>query len=534
MKRHIHLATAAVALALITAALPAAAAAAPGDLDPTFGSGGKVTTDVGGSDGAQAVAIQGDGKVVAAGLGNFAGPGTGDFALARYNPDGSLDTSFGSGGKVTTDFGGFDAASAVAIQPDGKIIAAGRSGSGDFALARYNPDGSLDSSFGSGGKVTTDFGGFDSAFGVALQADGKIVAAGQGASSGDFALARYNPDGSLDPTFGSGGKVTTDFAPFEAATAVTIQADGKIVTTGSTSSGDFALLRYKPDGSLDTSFGSGGIVSTTFGFASAFGGALALQPDGKIIAAGRAGTDFLLARFNPADGSLDSSFGSGGIATTSFGGAVFDAAFGVVLQPNGKIVAAGGTFNSFSPPAADFALARYMPDGSLDSSFGSGGTLTTDFGGFDIGFGVALQADGKIVAAGQGGSGSDFALARYLGDPTFIAVSIDIKPGEFPNPINPKSNGTIPVAILSSPSFDAPSKVDTTSLKFGRTGNESSLAFCSAPEDVNGDGRPDVICHFTTQKTGFQTGDTQGTLMGKTVAGIPLRGSDSVVIVPSK
>ena len=195
MKRHIHLATAAVALALITAALPAAAAAAPGDLDPTFGSGGKVTTDVGGSDGAQAVAIQGDGKVVAAGLGNFAGPGTGDFALARYNPDGSLDTSFGSGGKVTTDFGGFDAASAVAIQPDGKIIAAGRSGSGDFALARYNPDGSLDSSFGSGGKVTTDFGGFDSAFGVALQADGKIVAAGFQATSTqrgtDIAVARY-------------------------------------------------------------------------------------------------------------------------------------------------------------------------------------------------------------------------------------------------------------------------------------------------------------------------------------------------------
>src|SRR6266536_6144139 len=198
MRRRIQprLALAVLALALVAAALPGAAVAAAGALDPTFGIGGEVTTDFGGSDSAQAVAIQSDGKILAAGL-----SGAGDFALARYNADGSLDPSFGSGGKVTTDFGGFDLALGVALQSDGKIVAAGQGGSSfDFALARYNADGSLDTSFGSGGKVTTDFGVFDAATAVAIQRDGKIVATGSTFSSGfqQFALARYNADGSLD------------------------------------------------------------------------------------------------------------------------------------------------------------------------------------------------------------------------------------------------------------------------------------------------------------------------------------------------
>jgi uncharacterized delta-60 repeat protein len=510
--------------------LPGAAVAAPGALDPTFGAGGLVTTDFGGFDSAQALAIQSDGKIVAAGSAG------GDFALARYNADGSLDSTFGSSGKVTTDFGGFDAASAVAIQPDGRIVAAGRTEGGDFALTRYNSNGSLDTTFGGGGKVTTDFGGFDAAFGVALQADGKIVAAGQGGPGGGFALARYNTDGSLDLSFGSGGKVTTHFTSgVEVVIAVAIQLDGKIVVTGQAFAGgfqQFALARYNPDGSLDTSFASGGILTTDFALGSGFGGALVIQPNGKIVAAGRAGSDFVVARYN-ADGSPDATFGSGGKVTTDFGGVVFDAAFGVALQSNGKIVAAGALFNSFGS-SADFALARYMPDASLDPSFGGGGKVTTAFGGFDVASAVALQADGKIVAAGTGGSGSDFALARYEGDPPVITVSVDIEPGEFPNAINPGSNGTTPVAILSTGMFDAPSQVDTGSLRFGRTGTEASLAFCSSPEDVNGDGRLDVVCHFTTKKEGFQPGDSQGVLTGQTVTGTPIQGTDSVVIVPVK
>jgi uncharacterized delta-60 repeat protein/uncharacterized repeat protein (TIGR01451 family) len=441
-------------LALVAGALPAAAVAAPGTLDPSFGTGGEVTTDFGGSDSAEAVAIQSDGKIVAVG-GTFSFP-SGDFALARYNADGSLDPSFGSGGKVTTDFGGFDAASAAVIQPDGRIVAAGRSGSGDFALARYNTDGSLDTTFGNGGKLTTDFGGFDAAFGVALQADGKIVAAGQGGPGGGFALARYNTDGSLDPSFGSGGEVTTHFTSgFEVVIAVAIQLDGKIVVTGQTFAGgfqQFALARYNTDGSLDTSFASGGIVATNFGFDSAFGGALAIQPDGKIVAAGRAGTDFLLARYN-GDGSLDATFGSGGIVTTDFGGTVFDAAFGVALQSNGKIVAAGGTFNGFVGPSADFALARYNPDGSLDASFGSGGKVTTDFGGFDVARSVALQADGKIVAAGTGGAGSDFALARYLGDA--VGADLLITKSGAPNPVVSGNQLTYTLTVTDNGPQDA-------------------------------------------------------------------------------
>jgi uncharacterized delta-60 repeat protein len=526
---HRTLPVAVALLAFVAVALPGAAVAAPGDLDPTFGSGGKVTTDFGGSDGASAVTIQSDGRIVATGS-----SGGADFALARYNADGSLDASFGGGGRVTTDFGSSDAASALAIQSDGKIVVAGRGGGGDFALARYNADGSLDASFGSGGRVTTNFGGFDSALGVALQADGRIVAAGGGGPGSDFALARYDAGGSLDTSFGSGGTVTTNVTAFEAATAVAVQADGKIVTTGSTfSSGfqQFALVRYNADGSLDSGFGAGGIVTTDFGLGSGFGGALVVQSDGRIVAAGRAGTDLLVARYN-ADGSPDASFGSGGKVTTDFGGTLFDAAFGVAVQSNGKILAAGTPFGGPSP---DFALARYNADGSLDATFGSAGKVTTDFGGFDVAFGVQLQADGKIVAAGQGGPGADFALARYEGEPTAIAVSVDVKPGSSRNPVELSSNGVVPVAILTTDGFDA-TTVDPSSVCFGDAENPVERDCTEAHgtghvEDVNGDGRPDLLLHYETTETGIDPGDTTACLSGRTFAGVTAEGCDSITTI---
>jgi uncharacterized delta-60 repeat protein len=243
----------AVALVL---AVGSPAAAPPGDLDATFDGDGKVTTDFSGdSEEAHAVAIQGDGKIVAAGLAIVAE--SVDFALARYNTDGSLDPTFDGDGKVTTGFGGgTDRALGVAIQGDGKIVAAGCSTcfpvGGNFALARYNTDGSLDTTFDGDGKVTTDFAGFiDQALGVAIQGDGKIVAAGLAeVSDGDFGLARYKPDGSLDTIFSGDGKVITDFAGgFDQADAVAIQANGRIVAAGRARvSGDgpfdFALARY--------------------------------------------------------------------------------------------------------------------------------------------------------------------------------------------------------------------------------------------------------------------------------------------------
>jgi uncharacterized delta-60 repeat protein len=378
-----------------------AVTAAPGDLDTTFDGDGLVTTDFNGSDIAREVAIQADGKIIAVGE-----DGTSDFALARYNTDGSLDTTFDGDGKVTTDFSGNDGAYGVAIQSDGKIVAVGRNGPQDFALARYNTDGSLDTSFDGDGKVTTDFSGGDLAFDVAIQSDGKIVVAGKDGAA-DFTLARYNTDGSLDTTFDGDGKVTLNFNGIaDTAYGVAIQSDGKIVAAGQNTTPNFALARYNTDGSLDATFDGDGAVVTGFS-GDDLALSVAIQSDGKIVAVGRDGSqDFALARYN-TDGSLDTSFDSDGKVTTSFT-AGDDLAFAVAIQSDGKIVAAG------TDSSQDFALARYNTDGSLDTSFGTAGGLTTSFTvGDDIGRGVAIQADGKIVVVGVDGN-EDFAIARYI------------------------------------------------------------------------------------------------------------------------
>ena len=228
--------------------------------------------------------------------------GSSHFALARYNRDGSLDTNFDGDGLVITDFGGFDeTVNGLAIQTDGKIVAAGSSNQFesdtqyDFALVRYNSNGTQDSSFGAGGVVTTDFGSSDFAHSVAIQADGRIVAAGY--TDNDFALARYNRNGGLDTTFDSDGKVTTDFGGSDdVANSVAIQRNGKIVAVGYSYQGDltgydFAVSRYNVNGALDASFDSDGKVTTEFPvlFISSHdaGRQVAIQqPDGKIVVAG--------------------------------------------------------------------------------------------------------------------------------------------------------------------------------------------------------------------------------------------------------
>jgi uncharacterized delta-60 repeat protein len=417
-----------VALILLVATLLAwhlamagPAYAKAGDLDPSFGTGGKVTTDfAAGGDQATAVAVQADGKLVAAGTA-FTGQFS-DFALARYNPDGTLDPSFGTGGKVTTNIdGGGNDATALAIQADGKLVVAGSAFTGagvDFAVARYNPDGTLDANFGTGGKVTTDFaGGFDQANALIVQADGKLVVAGSTEFTAiDFALARYNPDGTLDASFGTGGQVVTDLGGTDRAFALAVQG-GKLVAAGLTftTNGDFGLVRYNADGTLDASFGAGGKVTTDFAGFTDWAFALAVQ-GGKLVAAGRAGfegnDDFALVRYNP-DGTLDASFGTGGKVTTDFGrsGGSFDEARALVVQGS-RLVATGNV-----GPFFDFGLARYRASGTLDRSFGMGGKVTTDFAGqTDEAFALAVQGDGKLVAAGLalGQFGEmDFALARY-------------------------------------------------------------------------------------------------------------------------
>ena len=413
-----------------------ASSAAAGDLDPSFGSNGKVATDFGGSgDYVFAVALQPDGKIVAAGRKIL--DSHSDFALARYNPDGSLDASFGTSGRVTTHFnGGYnDTVTDIALKPDGKIVAVGSivgdSGAGlDIALVCYNPDGSLDTSFGSGGKVTTDLGTDEEAHAIALEADGRVVVAGQTGNYylANIALTRYNPNGSLDTSFGTNGAVITHFnGGYNVSVRdfdVALQPDGKIVSVGYYqedygTDNDFALTRYNPDGSLDATFGNGGEVITDFAGTDDDAFAIALQPDGKIIATGftRIGyrnNDIATARYNP-DGSLDTSFANNGKVTTAFSATSSDLSYSIAYQPDGKIIIAGETGNY---PIFDFALVRYTGDGQLDSSFGSNGKVATDFfGQSDQSYAVALQPDSKIVVAGltqQGSSPLDFGLARYL------------------------------------------------------------------------------------------------------------------------
>jgi uncharacterized delta-60 repeat protein len=538
------------ALLLAQVVLASPVNAAPGDLDPSFGIGGKVTTDFAlngfSDDEGKAVALQPDGKIVVAGGSFFVAPGPTSgqqFVLARYNANGSLDPTFGSGGKVTTAFGSnLSRGQNLVLQPDGKIVVAGVTFTGtepgaDFALARYNPDGTLDATFGTGGKVITDFSLLDDAEAVALQPDGKILAAGITFVSGsgfEGTLARYNPNGSLDSSFGIGGKVSTDLGSEDAITSIALHPDGKIIAAGEGGFGDFALIRFNPDGSLDVSFGTGGKVSTDLGGEDAIF-AIALQPDGRIVAAGSSiffgppvTLAFELARYNP-DGTLDGTFGSGGKVATNFGG-TNEAARDVALQPDGKIVATGRSGTTGG--SQDFALARYNPDGSLDSSFGTGGKVTTDFAGNDdAALALALQPDEKIVAAGTvlTARGEDFALARYQGGAA-ITVPIDIKPASTTNPIKVSSTGRIPVAILSTSSFDA-TTVDPTSDCFGDAeapAERDCTEAHSSLQDVNEDGRRDLLLLFETRQTGIDPGDTQACLTGRTFSGLGFEGCDSI------
>lgn len=367
----------------------AASAQRPGSLDPSFGTGGKLIDGISHTwDSANDVAIQSDGKIVAVGQGANA------FALVRYQPDGSLDTSFGENGKVTTANSGGTVAFSVAIQSDGKIVAAGYSG-----IARYNGDGSLDASFGSDGRVTTPITGhYSIGISLALQPDGKILAGGAlGTPSNDnFAVVRYNPDGSLDNSFADDGIAVIAFGPGESnVSSLAIEPDGRIAAGGFLA-GDVnrpAIVRYNSDGSLDTSFGTGGILIVQLGYYVAD---LGVQSDGKLIAICPGYLQFALIRFN-LDGSYDTSFNHGGGYLLPF-----DYPRSVEVQPDGKIVV--GALNN---------IFRFSPGGDYDSSFhGNGRVLST---GVDL---IALQADGRIVAAGtlNNNFDSDFIIARYTTD----------------------------------------------------------------------------------------------------------------------
>jgi uncharacterized delta-60 repeat protein len=413
-------------LLLISLSLPAAGLAAPGDLDPSFDGDGRVLTDFGGFDRPFTVVRQPDGKLVAAGASFI--DGSDDFSLARYNPDGGLDVGFGVQGRVLTDLGGNDGVFALVVQPDGKVVAAGFSRSAGglaFALARYRPDGSLDTGFGTGGIVLDVVGGFAFSTGLVLQPDGKLVAAGTSVSPDprgivDVALARYNPDGTLDTSFGTGGHAFLLLRSVDSAFSLAIQPDGKLVTAGfaflllpngTRSPADFLVARFNGDGSLD-SFVPISFTPTSDDIPFK----VAVQSDLKLIVAGQSDAngddDLALVRLNP-DLGVDTDFGDlGGRQVVDLGGD--DIARDLVVQPDGKVAVAGF---SFIGEEFDFVLARFNSDGSSDTGFGAGGVTRTAFGGPSIegAFGLALQPDGRLVAAGTSNAGGDldFALARF-------------------------------------------------------------------------------------------------------------------------
>ena len=418
----------ATALALLAAQLLAVglgdrAAGAPGDLDPSFGAGGTVVTDFGASELVTALVLQADGKIVVAGNTGTSTPSLALNALvARYNPDGLLDATFGTGGRVIADLSGNETLTGLALQPDGKIVVGFTGfvpgGTTTFVVARLNPDGSFDPGFGTGGKVTTPIAGsVVRASALARQPDGKIVVTGR--QDADLIVVRYTASGSLDPSFGTGGMVTTDLGGSgDEGNAVAVQPDGKILV------GAFgALVRYQPGGSLDPTFGSSGILLTGVN-------ALVLQPDGKIVlCAGSA--DLGLVRRNP-DGSPDASFGIGGRVDTDLGG--LESCGGLALQPDGKIVILGG--RSTGAAFVGSLVARYNPDGSLDLTFGTGGIALN---GLTLDASPVLQPDGRIVALSRPFSPTtqgDVGLARFQGGSRLLAVTSLLSGGLNGEPAN--------------------------------------------------------------------------------------------------
>ena len=418
--RKVTIAVVLATLLLLVLASPALAAA--GDLDPTFGSSGTVTTSVGpGDDVLVAVAIQpSDQKILAVG---YTASGSGDnWLVIRYNPNGTLDATFGSGGIVTTSFGsGTDHAHAVAIDANGNIVVAGYSDNGtshDFAVARYTTAGALDATYGNAGVTTTSLGaGDDEINAMAIDSNGNAVVAGQTlvGLNNQFALARYTTTGVLDSSFGSAGMVNTDIGSgSDAANAVVIQGDGNIVAAGRANNGvdrDFALVRYNASGSIDTSYGVSGKRTTALGPGDDVIQAITLDGNGDVVAAGVSDSgvdlDFALARYTTS-GSLDATFGGGGTTTTNIGHN--DTAYGVAVQGDGKIVVSGTAGSS------DFGVARYTSGGVLDGGFGTAGIVYTQVSPFGSnGFATTLQADGSIVVVGDAyGTRYDAAIARYL------------------------------------------------------------------------------------------------------------------------
>jgi uncharacterized delta-60 repeat protein len=407
-----------------------------GLLDTNFYGSGVLTTSIGNRLAeANAVSIQHDGKILIAGYcinncGNYV------LALCRLNSDSSLDPSFGSGGKVITDIGPQSSLQTpMVLQPDGKILVAGAAYDGtnnSVIVFRFLTNGAPDVSFGSGGSVLSVTGTSGSSpTSIALQGDGKIVVSAYTSAGGnDIAILRFNSNGSPDTTWNGTGKLLTAIGSSDdAMAAMAIQSDGKIIDSGASafsSVARFSMLRCATNGTLDNSFGSFGKVATQIPNETVSASyAMTLQPDHKIILGGVVAKtpdlqlQMAVARYN-TNGTLDATFGSGGATITSIG-LGNSQVNGVALQSDGKIVAACRAQNG---PYFTFAAARFLANGALDPNYGFGGVNYFDYGtGADETVNaMALDSLGRMVMVGR--AGDLFAIVRVSGDPTLLFTSI--------------------------------------------------------------------------------------------------------------
>jgi uncharacterized delta-60 repeat protein len=433
--RSLHAASPAVVLFALVLIAPSAAFAAAGDLDPSFSGDGVRTVAFSNSYAyADEVALQPDGDLVVLGTAHSSVGIESDFALVRVLSDGKLDSAFGDAGRVTTDFEGrYDEGFALALQSDGKIVAAGSS-TGMVAVARYLPDGKLDPTFDHDGQLLLDLGVDARARDLTIQPNGRIVAAIEDGQT--FSAVRLRHHGGLDGTFGTGGVVSEDFSPGSTDWTRAVALDdargillgGLVYPTSGTTFDDWGLARFDRHGDLDPTFGDGGLTTTDF----ANSGPdvledLVVQPDGMIVATGQSSeepgtadqlSDVTVARYD-AHGVLDPDFGTGGWVRTDLG-SVFDEGRSVALGPNGTIVVASDVYADGDKQAA---AVRYTAGGVPDATFGGGdGIAVVDTPSTsDQAFGVAVQPDGRIVIAGShatvdtNGTSFTFLVARFLG-----------------------------------------------------------------------------------------------------------------------
>jgi uncharacterized delta-60 repeat protein len=422
---------------LSLAMLTPRAHALPGDLDATWGTGGIVRRELATSATAWTLTEQPDGAVLV-GIRTLGSPRP--IHIARHTADGALDPTFGTGGEVTTVFPGENAElEAVLVQPDGKIVAVGRTigaSTVSMTLVRYLASGALDASFGTGGIVQEFSAYTPNVFSAVLAPDGDILVsstASLGGTGTDFSVARFNGDGSRDLGFGTGGLTSVNLSaagiPNDFGTALALQPDGKIVVAGyfiGTASNDVALARFTAAGGLDASFGTGGVVKVVVDPWDESIAALALQPDGKIVVAGTrqyspTNMDQLVMRFT-AGGTLDGTFGTGGVVTTNLGD--LDFATAVAVQPGGEIVTAGG-----GRDPVDTTLVRHTGSGALDPTFGIGGIVTTTHaGGPSSASSLLRAADASLLVGGAvadaGDPPNDLVVARYVDRPHATTVPV--------------------------------------------------------------------------------------------------------------